>query len=436
MSKKQKNTKKQFISLVIVTIIVAIASTVYFNYNRIVGNTETQPSMEESAEMTDAELEIHFIDVGQGDSVFIELPDETCMLIDAGNPDGDNTVSNYISGLGYAQIDYLIVTHGDNDHVGEIPDVLDDFEVKNIYRPFQVAVDSSGNVRDGEDLAKVYDNATVKSSVNVISNQAFGKFVQKAYAETYTDGSVVKNAMVSTTYDGLKIMPKNGNSFAFEFFGPLRNSSNQTLIEQGVASKTQGYASVYQSKPSYDSLVKNEASPVMLLEHSSGSYLFTGDATVHAEEAVLGSLSDSEKTRFDAVDVYHVGHHGADNSTSDALLEMITPKMAVISVGAGNSHGHPTAGTLEKLGDYCSDNIYRSDLHGNILILANATDIQLKTNNVVVGNLGETEIELPPDEYWYVYVAGITAAVFVSGVIYIMSNGKIKAKPYKSQKRK
>ena len=70
------------------------------------------------------------------------------------------------------------------------------------------------------------------------------------------------------------------------------------------------------------------------------------------------------------------------------------------------------------------------------MILANATDIQLKTNNVVVGNLGETEIELPPYEYWYVYVAGITVAVFVSGAVYIMSNGKIKAKPYKSQKRK
>ncbi len=438
MSKKQKKSiKNQLISLVILTLIVAIAAAVYFNYNRIVGNTQSKPSMEGAESMTDSELEIHYIDVGQGDSVFIELPDNTCMLIDAGNPDSDNTVSNYISGLGYAQIDYLIVTHGDNDHVGEIPDVLDDFEVKNIYRPFQIAIDNEKNVRDGEDLADVFEQATVKNSINVISNQAYGKFVKQAYEETYDDNGTIRNAMVSTTYDGLKIMPKNGNSFVFEFFGPLKANTNETLRETyGTDTKTEGYATVYQSKPSYDSLVKNEASPVMLLEHSSGSYLFTGDATVHAERAVVASLTDAEKARFAEVEVYHAGHHGADNSSSDELLSLIAPKMAVITVGAGNNHGHPTQNTLDKLKVYCDENIYRSDLHGNILLLANTTDIQLVTNNEVVGNLGEKKIELPPDEYWYLYVAGIAGSVFVAGLVYIFSNGKIKAKPYKSQKRR
>jgi len=433
MSKNQQNKKKQFISLIVLTIIVAIVATIYFNYNKIAGNTTTQGSMQAAEAMNDADLKIHYIDVGQGDSVFIELPDDTCMLIDAGNPDSDNTVVNYISGLGYLQIDYLIVTHGDNDHVGEIPDVIEAFEIKKIYRPYQVAVDGDGNVRDGEDLANVYNNATVKSHVNTITNQAFGEFVRLSYQEQYTENGQTKDAVVSTTYDGLKIEPKNGNDFLFEFFGPLCANSEQNLKQQGMAYNTEGYASLYQSKPSYTNLIKNEASPIMLLEHSSGSYLFTGDATTYSEEAVIGSLTDAEKQRFDAVDVYHVGHHGASNSTSDKLLETITPTMAIISVGAENNHGHPTAETLEKLGEYCGENIYRSDEDGNILVSANETQIQLKINNEVVGNLSEKQIELPPDEYWYLYVAGITAAVFVSGLIYISSNGKIKAKPYKKR---
>ena len=70
------------------------------------------------------------------------------------------------------------------------------------------------------------------------------------------------------------------------------------------------------------------------------------------------------------------------------------------------------------------------------MISANKTQIQLTTNNVIVGNLSQKQVELPPDEYWYVYVAGVTAFVFISGSIYILSNGKVKVKSYKSKKRK
>ena len=440
MSKKSKSsTKKQFISLVVLTIIVAIVASVYFNYNRIVGNTTTETSIEEAEVMTDAELEVHFIDVDQGDSVFIELPDDTCMLIDAGKENKGETVSNYIHGLGYTEIDYFVVTHGDDDHVGGAEIILDDFFVKNIYRPYQVSVkevkeDTDGDgenetvtyVNENDDLKNVYNTATVKSHVNVISNDQYYNFITKSYTEKDSQGNY---ATVSTTYDGLKIEPQNGNDFLIEFFGPLRNSSNQTLKEQGLASKTEGYASVYQSKPSYESLVKNEASPIILLEYVSASYLFTGDGTTYSEKAILNSLSDTEKERFLDVDVYHVGHHGANNSSSPELLKAITPQIAVINVG-GNSYGHPTENTLSKLEEYCNTNIFRTDNDGNIVLLANDEEVQVKTNNIV-GNLNQTTVELPPDEYWYVYVIGITAAVFISGVVYIMSKGKIKVKPYK-----
>ncbi len=77
----------------------------------------------------DGELAVHFLDVGQGDSEFIELPGGETMLIDAGEQEYGKTVSDYISSLGYSEITYLVATHPHSDHIGGLPEVLDTFDV-------------------------------------------------------------------------------------------------------------------------------------------------------------------------------------------------------------------------------------------------------------------------------------------------------------------
>lgn len=430
MSKNKVSIKRKFIGLIIITIIVAIGLSLYFNYNQLFGDKTTQSSVEETEVMTDAKLSIHYIDVGQGDSVFIELPDSTCMLIDAGIKSKGEVVSQYVSGLGYGVIDYLIVTHGDTDHVGGIQTVLDNFEVKNIYRPYQISLDSEGNVNPDDDLKAVYEQATVKSNINVIDNTAYYNFISKAYSETYTENSIVKQAIVSTTYDGLKIMPKNGYDFSIEFFGPLKTLNAETLIDSGLATVTNGYPTLYYG--STDAEKKNSASPIMLLEYAEGSYLFTGDATEDTEQDVINSLTNDEKQRITKVDVLHVGHHGSKTSSSAEFLTVVQPKMSIISVGAGNRYNHPTEEALSRLEEYSGENIFRTDTDGNIVILANAENIQIKTNNIV-GTVSDREIYLSPTRYWYVYVIAITLFVFISGVIYIYK-GKSGLKKYKKGK--
>lgn len=87
------------------------------------GQGETQTQSEN--------LVVHYLDVGQGDSEFIELPNGETMLIDAGETDKGETVVNDISALGCNKITYLVATHPHSDHIGGMPAVLDAFDVAN-----------------------------------------------------------------------------------------------------------------------------------------------------------------------------------------------------------------------------------------------------------------------------------------------------------------
>lgn len=80
-------------------------------------------------------LRAHFIDVGQGDSSFFELPDGRTMLVDAGESDAGSAVVSYIKKLGYSRIDILVATHPHSDHIGGIPAVMRAFEVGEVWAP-------------------------------------------------------------------------------------------------------------------------------------------------------------------------------------------------------------------------------------------------------------------------------------------------------------
>ena len=69
-------------------------------------------------------LSVHYLDVGQGDSIFIELPNQKCMLIDAGENMYGKSITEYINNLGYTNIDYLVATHPHADHIGSMAYVV------------------------------------------------------------------------------------------------------------------------------------------------------------------------------------------------------------------------------------------------------------------------------------------------------------------------
>lgn len=103
-----------------------------------VGLEDTSPtisntSSESPTTSINGVMRVHFIDVGQGDATFVELPNKETMLIDGGP--SKEVVADYVKNLGYNSITYVIATHPDSDHISGLPTVLDDFSVEKFYMP-------------------------------------------------------------------------------------------------------------------------------------------------------------------------------------------------------------------------------------------------------------------------------------------------------------
>jgi competence protein ComEC len=104
----------------------------------------------------------------------------------------------------------------------------------------------------------------------------------------------------------------------------------------------------------------NNASVVLLVTQGSFRALLTGDAEAPVEASLLA------RGLVPRVDLLKVGHHGSDSSSTPAFLAALQPRLALISVGAGNEYGHPHASTLEQLGAIDGLEIRRTDLDGTI----------------------------------------------------------------------
>ncbi|RKQ31385.1 ComEC/Rec2 family competence protein [Oceanobacillus halophilus] len=78
------------------------------------------------------DMDVHFIDVGQGDSILIETPSGKTILIDGGPPEAGDKVVNYLKDKEIREIDLLIATHPDFDHIGGLVKVMKSIEVKQI----------------------------------------------------------------------------------------------------------------------------------------------------------------------------------------------------------------------------------------------------------------------------------------------------------------
>lgn len=83
---------------------------------------------------SDDVLSVHYIDVGQADSILIKT-DNYNILIDAGNNDDGKKLVKYFEELGITKFDYVFATHAHEDHIGGMDDIINNFDIDNFYMP-------------------------------------------------------------------------------------------------------------------------------------------------------------------------------------------------------------------------------------------------------------------------------------------------------------
>ena len=252
-------------------------------------------------------LYVHYINVGQGDSIYIKTPAGADILIDGGNNDKGDDVVTYLKKQHVDDIEVMIATHPDADHIGGLDTVLKAYKVEQVYAP-RVS----------------HTSQTYKDFLTAVKNE----------------GLTIKTAQKGVSL-GLK-------GVTAVFVGPVKSYSTDDT---------------------------NDWSAVLKLTYGKRSFLFTGDAETKAESDMIASKQNLR------ADVLKVGHHGAKTSTSEAFLNAVKPTYAVISVGKGNSYGHPTAEVLNRLKAH-KINIFRTDLQGTIIIKTDGTNLYFNVKPV------------------------------------------------------
>ena len=197
------------------------------------------------------QLEVHHINVGQGESIYIELPDGSDVLIDAGKSDYGKSVVNYLKNQEKdIDIEYLIATHPDEDHIGGMQEVFKDLKVKNFIYPKDAQNNSNtwNNVLNLANLegCKIQDS-TPGTNFNI--GGANMKFIQpnKDYPTTNEDSVV--------TY-------LNYNNIKFLFTGDIEAPTENDMVKEKLVPKVD-FISVphHGSKGSSTQAFLNEAKP-------------------------------------------------------------------------------------------------------------------------------------------------------------------------------
>ncbi len=240
------------------------------------------------------ELFVAFLDIGQGDAIFIETPNGNQIIVDGGP---DNSISQHLAKLMPLfdnSIDMIFVTNPDKDHIAGFIDVLEKYEVGAVVEP-----------------GTMPETAVYKELEKKIDEEVKGVGTKKIIARRGMDFKI-------------------DNEVHLIILFPDRDVSTFST---------------------------NDGSIVAKLVYKNTSVMLTGDTTDDME-GYLVELDEFSHKKFSQAlsgmffldsDILKVAHHGSKTSTSEIFIKAVSPDVAVISAGENNRYGHPHEDVLGRL---------------------------------------------------------------------------------------
>lgn len=331
---KPKIKLKTMKSAKLVLTIIFVVLTALFSFGRVLNSYLPEwiyiPSwqqifdiaglhLEEYTEVPDAPLIVAFVDVGQGDCTFIKT-EEADILIDAGESESAESVFEILNLYNVDDLEYIIVTHPHCDHVGALPEIMNEIEVKELILPAK--------------SEKTTDGVEYRNELIQIAHEKNIKVTELPLLKAHRDELMLEN------YDDYDFVL---GKLCFEFTGPIVDDDNL-----------------------------NNTSIIVKLTFGKTSFLFTGDAE-KLEEYTLLSRDFEEGGGTLKSDILKVAHHGSKSSSTDDFIEAVDPEYAIISCGADNEYGHPHSEVLQRLeSSGCS--IWNTAVCGDIIFAVNESD--------------------------------------------------------------
>ena len=198
--KIKKNIKRNFFEI----LIILLAFLIINNQDKIKNlfNQNNNQNQNDYINTNNDLLKVHYLDVGQGDSIFVELPNNETMLIDAAESYQSENIINYLKNLNYQKIDYVTGTHPHTDHIGGLKDIINTFEIGKIYMPKVISTTKTYESLLMAIKDKNLKINTAKAGTSIIDTDALKINILAPNNSTYTElnnYSVVTKITYGTT---------------------------------------------------------------------------------------------------------------------------------------------------------------------------------------------------------------------------------------------
>ncbi|HEX7491551.1 MAG TPA: ComEC/Rec2 family competence protein, partial [Candidatus Limnocylindrales bacterium] len=271
----------------------------------------------------DGSLHVIVLDVGQGDSILLEGDRGGRILVDGGpNPDLLIADLDHFIPAWDRRLDAIILTHPHDDHVAGLVAVLERYQVGRVFE----------------------------------SGWSVDTPAYRAWKSALAERGLERERL--STGETLRL-----DDATLQVLWPDDGTVRSSLLDLNATANRQA----------------NDASVVLLGEYEGRRFLLTGDAEDDVDPILLSRGLPS-------LDMLKVAHHGSATASSEELLATTRPGVAVISVGADNTYGHPNGATVARLRAH-STRVARTDQEGTVDVAINRVSVTVETTRAAPGSV-------------------------------------------------